>query len=60
MHKKMKKIINLILCFAVISALASSCDNLLKPESPSTYETETVYSNYNLAEGTIFGITEAF
>ena len=56
----MKKIINLILCIAAISALASSCDNLLKPESPSTYETETVFSNYNLAENAIFGITEAF
>lgn len=56
----MKKIINLILCFAVIAAIASSCDNMLKPESPSSYEAETVYSNYNLAEGTVFGITEAF
>ena len=56
----MKKIFNLILCIAVISALASSCDSLLKPESPSSYEAETVYSNYNLAEGTVFAITEAF
>jgi len=56
----MKKFIQFILSIAVISALASSCDNLLKPESPSSYEAETVYSNYNLAEGTVFGITEAF
>lgn len=60
MHKKMKQFIQFILSIAVISALASSCDNLLKPESPSTYDTETVFANYNLAEGAIFGITEAF
>ena len=56
----MKKIINIIVSLAVISALASSCDTLLKPESPSTFDAETVYSNYTLAEGTIFGITETF
>ncbi len=56
----MKKFIQFVLSIAVISALASSCDDLLKPESPSTYDTETVFANYNLAEGAIFGITEAF
>ena len=56
----MKKFLQFILSIAVISALASSCDDLLKPESPSSYSEETVYSNPNLAEGAIFGISEAF
>lgn len=56
----MKKFIQFILSIAVISALASSCDDLLKPESPSSYSEESVYSNPNLAEGAIFGICEAF
>jgi hypothetical protein len=38
----------------------SSCDLILDQESPSAYDPATVYSNYTLAEGTIFGITEAF
>lgn len=57
---KMKKIFNLILCIAVTAALASSCDNLLKPESPSSFEEEAVFSNYNLAESAIFGIIHTF
>lgn len=56
----MKKLFSIIISLAVISALASSCDKLLKPESPSTFDAETIYSNYSLAEGTIFGITETF
>ncbi|MBP5381860.1 MAG: RagB/SusD family nutrient uptake outer membrane protein, partial [Bacteroidales bacterium] len=56
----MKKFIQFVLSIAVISALASSCDDLLKPESPSSYDEATVYSNYNLAEGTIYGIVQAF
>ncbi len=56
----MKKIFKLILCVAVTAALASSCDNLLKPVSPSSFEEETVYSNYNLAESSIFGIIHTF
>lgn len=56
----MKKFLQFILSIAVISALASSCDDLLKPESPSSFDAETVYANYNLAEGTIFGIVQTF
>ena len=56
----MKKIFKLILCVAVTAALASSCDNLLKPVSPSSFEEETVFSNYNLAESSIFGIVHTF
>lgn len=37
-----------------------SCDAVLEKESPSTFDGSTVFANYTLAEGTIFGITEAF
>ncbi len=41
--------------------MLSSCENgILDQESPSTFDAATVYSNYALAEGTVFGITEAF
>jgi len=56
----MKKILNFVLCIAAAACLVSSCDNLLKPESPSSYETSAVYSNYTLAENAIFGISHAF
>jgi hypothetical protein len=55
----MKKIIY-ILSAAILAVCASSCDKFLDSSSPSAFDTKTVYSNYDLAEGTIFGITEAF
>ena len=55
----MKKIAY-ILSAAMIAALAVSCDKFLDSDSPSAFDAATVYSNYSLTEGTIFGITEAF
>ena len=55
----MKKIIY-ILSAAVIAAMAVSCEKFLDSESPSAFDSASVYSNYSLAEGTVFGITEAF
>ena len=55
----MKKIAY-ILSAVIIAALAVSCDKFLDSESPSAFDAATVYSNYSLTEGTIFGITEAF
>lgn len=56
----MKKIIYFVICIATAACLASSCDNLLRPQSPSSYEDATVYSNYTLAESAIFGISHVF
>ena len=55
----MKKIIY-ILSAAIFAVCASSCDKFLDASSPSAFDAQTVYSNYDLAEGTIFGITESF
>ena len=55
----MKKI-TYILSAALLAALAVSCDKFLDSESPSAFDAATVYSNYSLTEGTIYGITEAF
>jgi hypothetical protein len=55
----MKKILY-ILPAAVFALSLSSCEKLLDTESPSAFDAATVYSNYSLTEGTIFGITEAF
>ena len=49
-----------ILTAAVIALSLSSCEKILDTESPSAFDAATVYSNYSLTEGTIFGITEAF
>lgn len=46
--------------------LASACekqnpdDTLLRTSSPSTVDSKTVFSNYDLAQSAIFGITETF
>jgi hypothetical protein len=56
----MKKILTYILSAAVLVSLSVSCDRILDTESPSAFDAATVYSNYSLTEGTIFGITEAF
>ena len=55
----MKKIIY-ILSAAILAVCASSCEKFLDSSSPSAFDSKTVYSNYDLAEGTIFGITETF
>ena len=57
---KMKKIFELILLSATLILAGTSCDAILNQDSPSAYDPATVYSNYSLAEGTVFGITEAF
>ena len=56
----MKKILTYILSAAVLVSLSVSCDKILDTKSPSAFDAATVYSNYSLTEGTIFGITEAF
>ena len=56
----MKQLAYYILSAAVLALSLSSCERFLDTESPSAFDAATVYSNYTLAEGTIFGITEAF
>ena len=56
----MKKIVTYILSVAVMAFAASSCEKILDSASPSAFDAATVYANYSLTEGTIFGITEAF
>ncbi len=56
----MKKIHLYIVCVLGLMMAAPSCSKLLETSSPSAFDAATVYSNYALAEGTIFGITEAF
>ena len=53
----MKKILYIL--SAAVFALVS-CDKILDTESPSAFDAATVYANYSLTEGTIFGITESF
>ncbi len=59
MKVHMKKIYYLIAA-AAVAFCAVSCEQFLDTTSPSAFDSETVYSNYGLAEGTIYGITEAF
>ena len=56
----MKKIFLYFLSAAALLILGTSCDEFLDTESPSAFDTATVFSNYDLVEGTIFGITETF
>ena len=55
----MKKLLYIFGSMAVMLS-ALSCERFLDTESPSAFDAATVYSNYSLTEGTIFGITEAF
>ncbi len=55
----MKKTLYIIGTMAVMLS-ALSCEKFLDSESPSAFDAATVYSNYALTEGTIFGITESF
>ncbi|MBO4536498.1 MAG: RagB/SusD family nutrient uptake outer membrane protein [Bacteroidales bacterium] len=56
----MKKITAYILSAVALLTLGTSCEKFLDSDSPSAFDSATIYSNYGLAEGTIFGITEAF
>ena len=56
----MKKFFYIFGSMAVLSLSVASCDKFLDSESPSAFDAATVYSNYALTEGTIFGITETF
>ena len=56
----MKKILAYLISAAAVLTLGASCDKILDSNSPSSFDAATVYSNYDLAEGTIFGITETF
>ena len=55
----MKKLVYIFGSLALMLS-ALSCDKFLDTESPSAFDAATVYANYTLTEGTIFGITEAF
>ena len=55
----MKKIVY-ILSAALMTALAVSCEKFLDTESSSTFDAETVYSNYTLTENAIFSISQSF
>ena len=56
----MKKITAYILSAAAFLMLGTSCEKFLDTESPSAFDSATVYSNYDLVEGAIYGITETF
>jgi len=56
----MKKIFAYFLAAAALTVTAASCENFLDSESPSTFDAATVYSNYGLAESTIFSISQSF
>ena len=49
----MKKIIY-ILSAALIAVCASSCEQFLDSESPSSFDASTIFSNYDLAESQLF------
>ena len=55
----MKKTLKYILA-AVAAVLVSWSCSILDSESPSTFDAETVFSNYNLAESTVFSISQSF
>jgi hypothetical protein len=55
----MKKIIY-ILSAAVIAVCASSCEKFLDSASPSAFDSQTVFSNYDLAESQMFSALQSF
>ena len=55
----MKKI-TYILSAVIVAAMAVSCEKFLDSESPSTFDSASVYSNYSLTENTIFSIAQSF
>ena len=54
----MKKILTYILGAAAAVSMISSCNSVLDQESPSTFDDSVVFSNYDLAEGAVFGISQ--
>ena len=54
----MKKIIY-ILSAAVIAVCASSCEEFLDSASPSAFDAQTVFSNYDLAESQMFSALQS-
>ena len=54
----MKKILIYSAIAAIAALFACSCDKALNSESQSSFDAATIYSNADLAEGVIFGITE--
>ena len=56
----MKKILTYIAVLAAVATALSSCEAILNQPSPSTFDSSVVYANYDLAESTVFGITEVF
>ena len=54
----MKKIFY-ILSAAVIAVCASSCEEFLDSEAPSTFDAATVFSNYSLAESQMFSALQS-
>jgi len=56
--ENMKKIVYIISALVAMGMGASSCANLLKPESPSSFDAETIFSTYDLAEGSVIGIMQ--
>ena len=56
----MKKILYYAALVAATVVTASSCEKFLDTESPSTFDAATVYSNYDLAESTVFSISQSF
>ena len=56
----MKKITKYISGVAAAVAMLSACNSILDQESPSTFDDSVVFSNYELAEGSIFGIAQVF
>lgn len=56
----MKKLISFAICISAILTVAPSCNDFLETKSPSTTSADLVFSNYDLAEKAVFGISEVF
>ena len=54
----MKKIF-IILSAALLAVCASSCEKFLDSESPSSFDSATVFSNYSLAESQMFSALQS-
>jgi len=54
-----KKVLYTIFAIAAVATLPS-CEAILDQESPSTFSESTVFANAGLAEGTLYGVVEAF
>ncbi len=55
----MKKIIYIISA-ALIAVFASSCEKILDSTSPSAFDSESIFSNYDLAESQLFSALQSF